>query len=139
MVHKHSLKALGRTLKYHNTTLLVSVLLPLSGDFKTLPIIPRVTYANEINACLKQSCLWRNVIISKLCLTTNIRGSASKRSIGISAFSEKFLNIANGKIQLHENTQCIRHPDNFVNILATKDAFIENIFPDLQVNYTNHA
>ena len=32
----------------------------LSGDFRqTLPVIPRVTPADEINACLKSSNLWR--------------------------------------------------------------------------------
>ncbi|XP_075210518.1 uncharacterized protein LOC142317853 [Lycorma delicatula] len=55
------------------------------------------------------------------------------------AFSEQLLNFRNGKIQLHENTQCIRLPDNFCNVVATKDALIESIFPDLQANYTNHA
>lgn len=49
------------------------------------------------------------------------------------------LNIDNRKIQLHETTQYIRLPDNFCNMVASKDALIESIFPDLQTNYTNHA
>ncbi|GFV46162.1 ATP-dependent DNA helicase [Trichonephila clavipes] len=62
MVHKHSLEALDRTLKdiKDNTRLFGGALLLLSGDFRrTFPIIPRATYADEINACLKESYLWR--------------------------------------------------------------------------------
>ncbi|GFT42141.1 ATP-dependent DNA helicase [Trichonephila clavipes] len=72
--HKHSLEALDRTLKdiKNNTRLFGGALLLLSGDFRqTLPVIPRETYADEINACLKESYLWRS--ISKLCLTINMR------------------------------------------------------------------
>jgi len=56
MAHKHSLEALNRTMRYvnDNIRLFGSVLVLLSGDFKqTLPIIPRVIYADEINSCLK--------------------------------------------------------------------------------------
>ncbi|GFY13502.1 ATP-dependent DNA helicase [Trichonephila clavipes] len=58
MCHKHSLEALDRTLKdiKNNTRLFGGALLLLSGDFRqTLPVIPRATYADEINACLKES------------------------------------------------------------------------------------
>lgn len=52
---------------------------------------------------------------------------------------QQLLNIDNGKILLHGNTQYIKLPDNFCNILATKYALIESIFPDLRTNYINHA
>ncbi|GFS98753.1 ATP-dependent DNA helicase [Trichonephila clavipes] len=43
-----------------------------NGDFRqTLPVISRLTPADEINACLKYSTLWRHVHI--LQLTTNMR------------------------------------------------------------------
>ncbi|GFX39486.1 ATP-dependent DNA helicase [Trichonephila clavipes] len=59
MAHNHSLEALNRILKdIKNSDKLF--LLVLSGDFRqTLPVIPRSTYADEINACLKSSPLWR--------------------------------------------------------------------------------
>jgi hypothetical protein len=37
-------------------------LILLAGDFRqTLPVIPRSTPADEFNACLKASHLWRHV------------------------------------------------------------------------------
>ncbi|XP_026475762.1 uncharacterized protein LOC113380956 [Ctenocephalides felis] len=73
MAHKHSLEALDRSLKdIKNNCLFGGCLLLLSGDFRqTLPIIPRATRADEINACLKKSYLWRHV--KKLYLSVNIR------------------------------------------------------------------
>ncbi|VVC35537.1 P-loop containing nucleoside triphosphate hydrolase,DNA helicase Pif1-like [Cinara cedri] len=74
MAHKHSLEALNRTLKdiKNNDNLFGGTLLVLSGDFRqTLPVIPRSTYADEINACLKSSPLWRNV--EKVQLKVNMR------------------------------------------------------------------
>lgn len=131
MAHKHSLEALDRTLKdlNNNARLFGSALLLLSGDFRqTLPVIPRATYADEINACLKKSNLRRSV--SKLCLTINMRVRLQNDPLALT-FSEQLLNIGNGKIQLHENTQCIRLTEKCCNMLATKDALIESILPDL--------
>jgi len=56
MTHKHSPKALNRTLKdlKSNDKLFDGALILLSGNFRqTLPIIPRLMYTDEINACLK--------------------------------------------------------------------------------------
>jgi len=53
MTHKHSLEALDKTMKdlNDNTRLFGDALLLLFDDFRqTLPIIPRATYADEINA-----------------------------------------------------------------------------------------
>lgn len=51
MAHKHSLEALNRTLEdlKNNDKLFGGTLILLSGDFRqTLPVIPRLTYADEI-------------------------------------------------------------------------------------------
>lgn len=61
MAHTHSLEALDRTLKElrGNERVFGGSLILLSGDFRqTLPVIPRSTYANEINAYSKSSILW---------------------------------------------------------------------------------
>lgn len=138
MAHKHSLEALDRSLKdiKDNTRLFGGALLLLSGDFRqTLPVIPRATYADEVNACLKESYLWRSV--SKLSLTINMRVQLQNDPLA-SGFSEQLLDIGNGKIQLYEDTQFIKFPENFCNMVATKDELINSIFPDLRYNYTNH-
>ncbi|XP_074109278.1 ATP-dependent DNA helicase PIF1-like [Cotesia typhae] len=60
MAHKRALEALDRTLKdlRSNQSLLGGTIILLAGDFRqTLPVIPRSTAADEINACLKSSNL----------------------------------------------------------------------------------
>ena len=53
-----------------------------------------------------------------------------------SGFSKQLLHIGNGKIQSYKDTQYIRLPENFCNMVATKDELIKSIFPDLRHNYT---
>lgn len=74
MFHKHLLVAFDRTKKdiNNNNWIFVRALLVLSVDFRqTLTVIPHATYADEFNACLKQSYLMR--IVNTLCLKTNMR------------------------------------------------------------------
>lgn len=62
--NKYSLEALNRTMQdlNSNNKLFGGAILLLSGALRqTLPVIPRSTFADEINACLKQSFLWRSV------------------------------------------------------------------------------
>ncbi|XP_026471532.1 uncharacterized protein LOC113375801 [Ctenocephalides felis] len=93
MAHKHSLEALDRSLKdiKNNNCLFGGCLLLLSGDFRqTLPIIPRATSADEINACIKKSYLWRQV--KKLHLSVNIRVQCLNDALG-SKFLQQLLDI----------------------------------------------
>ena len=58
MAHKKSIEALDQCLKdlRRNSKPFGCILILLSGDFRqTLPIIPRSTSADEMNACLKNS------------------------------------------------------------------------------------
>ena len=74
MAHKESLEALDQSLRdlRGNWKPFGSTLILLAGDFRqTLPIIPRKTPVDEMNACLKNSNLWSHVKILKL--TTNMR------------------------------------------------------------------
>ncbi|GBP90314.1 hypothetical protein EVAR_37374_1 [Eumeta japonica] len=64
MAHKHSLEALNRTLKDIKTV--TNYLAELCWSFQVISdkhfqSFHRSTYADEINACLKSSPLWRNV------------------------------------------------------------------------------
>jgi hypothetical protein len=74
MAHKRALKALNRTMKdlRNDSRCFGGAIILLSGDFRQTPlVIPRTSAADEINACLKSSTLWRYV--KKLQLTTNMR------------------------------------------------------------------
>jgi len=119
MALKHSLETLNRTLKdlNRNGRLFDGALILLSGDFRqTLPIIPRSTYADEINACLMSFVLWRNV--NTLQLTKNMRFKL-KNDLSAEVFSKQLMDIGNGKVEYHENTRLIKMPQN-VCILATR-------------------
>ncbi|CAK1553940.1 unnamed protein product [Leptosia nina] len=108
----------------------------LSGDFRqTLPVIPRSTFADEINACLKQSFLWQSV--ETLRLTLNMRVKL-QNDPSAQICSEQLLDIGNGKIELQPNTQSIQLPDNFCTVHQDKNELIQSIFPDIQTNYLNH-
>ncbi|XP_037906166.1 uncharacterized protein LOC119648475 [Hermetia illucens] len=94
MAHKRALEALNQTLKdlRNDSRCFGGAMILLSGDFrKTLPVIPRSTAADEINACLKSSNLWRYV--KKLQLTTNMR-VALFNDPSAEDFSEQLLTIA---------------------------------------------
>ncbi|XP_050059843.1 ATP-dependent DNA helicase pif1-like [Aphis gossypii] len=69
MAHKKSLEALDRTLKdlRSNNNRFGGAMILLAGDFRqTLPVIPRSTPADELNACLKSSSLWKHVQVLHL-------------------------------------------------------------------------
>ncbi|XP_014218806.1 uncharacterized protein LOC106647065 [Copidosoma floridanum] len=74
MAHKKSLEALNFTLKdlQRNNNIFGGLMILLAGNFRQkLPVIPRGTPADELNACLKASPLWNN--LKTLSLTTNMR------------------------------------------------------------------
>jgi ATP-dependent DNA helicase PIF1 len=63
MTHKKSIEALDRSLQdlRGDRRPFGNALLLLAGDFRqTLPVLPRSTPADEINACLKYSALFLN-------------------------------------------------------------------------------
>lgn len=138
MSHKHSLEALNRSLQdlKGNDRLFGGVLILLSGDFRqTLPVIPRSTYADEINACFKSSSLWRSV--HKLKLTTNMRVQIHNDP-SAAHFSKQLLDIGNGIMPINPLTQTLKLPDDFCIIVPSRDDLIEKVFPDLQANLQNH-
>ncbi|KAL4132861.1 hypothetical protein QTP88_009943 [Uroleucon formosanum] len=85
---------MNRELRHYK--LFGGTLLVLSGDFRqTLPVILRSTYADEINACLKSSSLWRN--IKKLQLKVNMRVQMLQDP-SAETFSKQLLDIGDGKL-----------------------------------------
>ena len=138
MAHKKALEALHHTLQdlRANNELMGGSTVVLAGDFRqTLPIIPRSTPADELNACLKASHLWRYV--KTFTLTTNMRvhftGDASAAT-----FSEQLLMLGDGKAPPDPNTGLIQFPHNFCNIVCSVDELKANVFPDIHHNYRRH-
>lgn len=137
MAHKYSLEALKRTLKdiKNNDKLFGGILLVLSDDFrKTLPVIPRSTYADEVNACLKSSPLWRNVEKWELRVNMRVQMLPDRSA---ETFSKQLLDIGDGKATLDE-TGCVKIPTDFCTIIDSRDALIEQIYADVHTQYINH-
>lgn len=135
MAHKKSLEALDRSLRdiRGNNRPFGKTVVLLSGDFKqTLPVIPRSTPADEINACLKFSGLWRHV--KPLKLTTNMR-VLLRSDTSSSAFSQQLLDIGNGKLPVDPISGRISLPFNFCNFVSSRSELIEKVFPALRRNY----
>lgn len=109
----------------------------VSDDFRqTLPVIPRLTAADEINACLKSTNLWRYV--KKLQLEANIR-VALLNDPSAQDFSKQLLTIiSNGRVPVYESSRLISFPPNFCEILSSKDELINNVFPNIIANHKNN-
>ncbi|XP_072380855.1 ATP-dependent DNA helicase pif1-like [Diabrotica undecimpunctata] len=138
MAHKRALEALNRTLKdlRNDSRCFGGAMILLSGDFRQiLPVIPRSTAADEINACLKSSNLWRYV--KKLQLTTNMRVTLLNDTAA-EDFSEQLLTIGNGQVPVDESSGLISFPNNFCNFVSSKDELINNVFPNIISNYKNN-
>ena len=101
MAHKKSVEAVDRTLQDIRDCFLPfgGLTVVFSGDFRQiLPVVERGTRADEVNACLQKSYLWRN--IRHLRLTRNMRvalgggeemSSFSANLLAIGEFSLQFL------------------------------------------------
>ena len=138
MAHKKALEALDRTLRDFrgNQRLMGGALILLAGDFRQiLPVIPRSTPADELNACLKKSNLWRHV--KKITLSTNMRVHLHG-DVSAETFAKQLLNIGDGKIPVDPATHEISFPPNFSQLQASIDDLEKVIFPDIANNLKIH-
>ncbi|XP_028966941.1 uncharacterized protein LOC114828157 [Galendromus occidentalis] len=138
MAHKKALEALDRTMKdlRDNRNAFGGGLIILSGDFRqTLPVIPRATPADELNACLKSSYLWPNV--KKLSLKTNMR-VILQSDPSAERFAKQLLQIGNGEIGPEPSSRNIVLPTDFCNSVTSDNALIDSVFPLLIQNYNDH-
>ncbi|XP_003740209.1 ATP-dependent DNA helicase RRM3-like [Galendromus occidentalis] len=138
MAHKKALEALDRSLKDLRDSLDIfgGCVVLLSGDFRqTLPVIPRSTPADELNACLKSSVLWRHV--KKISLKTDMRVHL-QRDAYAQRFASQLLDIGNGKIPIDKSNGCITLPEDFCTVTSSRQELIEKIFPDIVLRYESH-
>lgn len=136
MAHKKSVEALDLKLKdlRGSDQIFGGALILLSGNCRqTLPVIPRSTPADELNACLKSSRLWAHV--HKLTLTMRVQLQNDTSAV---RFAEQLLDVGNGKMPVDVTTKCITFPPDFCNLTETKTDLIQCVFPDIIQNYKNH-
>ncbi|XP_029656855.1 uncharacterized protein LOC115230883 [Octopus sinensis] len=101
MLHKNALNTIDTTLQdLHSNSKPFGGDVILTGDFRqALPIIPKGTPADELNACLKKSHLWRS-ILSRM-LTINVRSILHQQDDN--SFASKLLDVVNGSLPLDVN------------------------------------
>jgi hypothetical protein len=122
--HRHAVEALDRTLQdicdnerpFGGTTVI------LGGDFlQTLPVVPRGSRIDIIDATIQRSSLWEHVEI--LHLRQNMRLEQGGQEA--QEFAQWLLDVGHGRNLIDENK--IRFPDNMrVN---SADSLIESIYP----------
>lgn len=137
MAHKRALEALDRTLKdlRSNNRRFGGLMILLAGDFRqTLPVIPKSTAADEVNACLKSSYLWRNV--KTIRLSTNMRVFL-QQDRSAETFSKELLRIGNGQIPVDISTGLISIPPAICQFTSTKDELITKVYPNISQHFRN--
>lgn len=139
MTHKKVIEAVNASLqdiRNEDKKPMGGILLVLAGDFRqTLPIIPKGTAADQIEACIKRSSLWETV--KTLRLTINMRVQSSNDATA-SQFAKKLLNIGNGVYPVDKDGN-IKIDQSIGTIANTKEQLIDFIFPDIENKYKEEA
>lgn len=137
MLHKFSLEALDRTMRDLRgiNEPMGGALILLSGDFRqTLPVIRRSKPADELNACLKSSTLWRHVI--KIHLTTNMRVHLQNDQTA-RIFARQLLTMGDGKLKIHHDTNDIEFERNFCQKVISVRDLIDKVYLNFEKKYKN--
>ncbi|XP_069195719.1 uncharacterized protein [Procambarus clarkii] len=138
MAHKKLLETLDRPLQdlHGNIRPFGNALTLPAGDFSlTLPVIPRWIPVDEINTCLKYYTFWCQVKTLKLSTNMHVQ---LQNDPSAQIFSHQLLEIGNGNMPVYLTSGRISLPHNFYNLVTSKEEFIEQLFPNIQTNYTNH-
>ncbi|KIH54988.1 hypothetical protein ANCDUO_14862 [Ancylostoma duodenale] len=138
MAHKRALEALDWTMQdlRGNSRLMGGAVVVLAGDFRQiLPVIPRSTPADELNACLKASYLWRHV--QTMTLTTNMRVHL-QGDLSSQTFAQRRLRLGDGKFPVDPDTDTTSFPLDFCDAANSIEELINNVFPDIGNNFKNH-
>jgi hypothetical protein len=129
MAHKKCFEALDKTLRdLRQNRIMGKVTVLFAGDFRqTLPIIQKGTPADELDACLKQSYLWRDV--KSLRLSTNMRVRLSGDPTA-GRFGALLLKIGGGHVpQTAEGIITI--PEGMGTWVNTSAELKEKVYPNL--------
>ncbi|XP_048514946.1 uncharacterized protein LOC125501873 [Athalia rosae] len=115
MAHKKSLEALNFTLKdlRRNNNIFGGLMILLAGDFRqTLPVIPRRTPADELNACLKASPNYQNYA------WLSQRAILAAKNNDVHALNFTIQSKIAGDLVTYKSVDSITNPDDVVNYLT---------------------
>ena len=101
MTSRYAVEAVDRTLRMlmGRQAPMGGIVTLLAGDFRQLlPVVPRGTRADQLNACIKASPLWRHVVSFKLTRNLRIREDANPE-----AHQEYLLSVGEGRVEETED------------------------------------
>ena len=138
MTNRRAFEALDRTLRdlTGNDDPMGGICTLLCGDFRQiLPVIPRGTRGNIVDACVKKSYLWDSVIVKHL--HTNMRVYlCGDQAAG--QFADQLLAIGDGKFPTDgDTTDVLQLPESMDTFVCNTDELMHRIYPDLLSNFTN--
>lgn len=139
MTHKKALEAVSTSLqdlRDCEDKPMGGLLLVCTGDFRQcLPVIPRGTLADQMNASLQRSYLWANVL--KVTLTINMRVQLSNDPMA-HQFADEILKIGNGRLR-GDRYGAISIPADVANHVNSVEELVSKVFPDLGLNYAEEG
>ncbi|GFX90217.1 ATP-dependent DNA helicase [Trichonephila clavipes] len=127
MANNISIEAVNRTMQdlRGNTLLFGGATFLFAGEFRLiLPVVTKGPRADEINACLKRSVLWR--YCKKLHLKENMRAHSAD-----SEFSEILLDVREGKCPEVNSIHDIELPIGLCQVVADTETLIRSIYDDV--------
>jgi hypothetical protein len=108
-----------------NNKFMSDITFVFAGDFRqTLPIIPKGTRADVVNACLKSSSIWNYV--EKLYLRTNMRDYLCR---GDDIFPAQLLKIGNGTLENENGYISVNH--TIGRVVSNVEVLISTVYPDI--------
>lgn len=139
IANKKGLEALNRTMQDLKMCkeLFGGTLLLLSGDFRqTLPVVPKSTPADELQACLKTSFLWKYV--KPMFLKTNMRTHLLNNEMS-RIYANNLLKIGNGSISTDGKSNEIQFPDNFCQYTNSILDLICKVYPNIIEHFKDYT
>jgi ATP-dependent DNA helicase PIF1 len=144
MMHRHAFEAVDRTLRdimgteneaFKNIPFGNKVVV-MGGDFRqVLPVVPKGSEAEIVDACLNQSHLWRYVKTLKLTVNMRVRRLAGQDAESQQQFSSYLLAIGNGTEEKYSDesgyTDLIKIPESLI-CDNTMDTLISHTYPELR-------
>ncbi|GFY07072.1 ATP-dependent DNA helicase [Trichonephila clavipes] len=125
MANKIAIDAVNRTMQdlRGNTLLFGGATVLFPGDFRQiLPVVTKGTRADEINACLKRSILWR------CCKKTPFKRKHESTFSRFREFSTILLDVGDGKCPEVNSTHDIELPTALCQVVADTETLIHSIY-----------
>ena len=137
MGHRYVYEAIDRSLRdlLEAEKHFGNIVVVFSGDWRQcLPIVPKGSHAQILDACLKSSHLWKMVMVYKLKENMRVKMSGSADS---KAFSDFLLSVGDGLTTIDGSNEMEIPEDMLIPAREGIDNLIDFVFPDIKINWDN--